>query len=122
MQSKTENAIRTTVDGYFQGTYQADSNKLRESFHPEAHITGNFDGQYVDFSLEDFIDRVCQANAKAANEKYDKQIIDIQFSADIAVVKAKVLVGGSYFLDYISLINIAGDWKTRHKIFTNTIT
>ncbi len=57
----------------------------------------------------------------APDAPYDKQIVDIQLQNDIAVVTAKVLVGDDYCIDYISVIDIDGAWKIRHKIFTNNL-
>jgi hypothetical protein len=36
--------IETVIEHYFQGTHLGDAEKLRQAFHPQAHITGNFSG------------------------------------------------------------------------------
>lgn len=116
---KSTQEIIGVVENYFQGTYQGSAELLQKAFHPDAHITGNFDGNYVDFSLPDFIARVQAAEQAGENKQYDKKIVSLEIESDIAMAKTKVLVGDAYFMDLITLINIKGEWKIRNKSFTN---
>ena len=110
--------IEATVVLYFKGSYEADASKLKRAFHPNAHITGNFKGQIVDWSLEQFIARLQnQPSAAKAGEVYDKKILSIDRTGSIAMVKAQVVVAGAVFTDYISLLNLEGAWVIRHKSF-----
>ena len=113
-------AIQRTIEDYFIGTHKADSARIQRVFHPDAKITGLFDGHYAEMTLEQFIARVQEAAASHdKNTAYDKAIIAIDQHHDIAMVKARVLVGDAYFTDYITLLKIDVHWVIRQKSFTN---
>lgn len=119
--TEMQQKIKLVIENYFQGSHQGCAELLKQAFHADAHITGNFDGSYVDFSLSDFIERIKAAHKAGENKVYDKKIISVDIETNIAIVKAKVLVGKIYFIDLITLIKIKGEWKIRNKSFTNTI-
>src|SRR5688572_6589428 len=100
-----EVAIKEIIEAYFRGTYHGDETQLRQAFHPEARITGIFNGVYCDWSLNEFIDRVI-AKPTAASKKdlYQKEIVYLDQTQDAAIVRAKVLVAGISFTDYITLL------------------
>ncbi|MDO8955078.1 MAG: nuclear transport factor 2 family protein [Gammaproteobacteria bacterium] len=102
----------------FQGGYDGNRAQLETAFHPKAHICGNFDGHYVDWSLDDFIDRTIQAQSHI-NEAFNKTVLNMEITGDIATVKALVITAAHHFTDYISLIKVNGKWLIRHKSFTN---
>lgn len=115
--------IEAVIQNYFSTTYHANEKKLRESFHPEARIAGDFNGQYCDWSLEEFVHRIAsQDSAAKKGEVFDKKILLLDQIANAAVVKARVLVGGFIFVDYISLLKINDQWVIRNKIFTTLST
>lgn len=110
--------IEATIDLYFKGSYEADASKLKRAFHPDAHITGNFKGEIVDWSLEQFIARLeSQPSGAERGEMYDKKILSIDVKGAIALVKAQVVVAGVVFTDYISLLKLNEAWVIRHKSF-----
>lgn len=112
--------LTATIDNYFQGTYRADAGLLRDAFHPAARICGFIGEQYVDMSLDEFVERVCHAGADSLHtKKYDKKIISMDIQDTIAVVKAKVLVDETYFIDFINLVLQDGRWFIRHKAFVS---
>lgn len=112
-------AITDIVNLYFNGTYQGDADQLTRAFHQDAHITGILNGDYYDWSLLDFIKRTTtEPTARSRNEKYDKEILSIDYSENAAMVKARVAVGPYIFIDYITLLKIDGNWVIRNKSFT----
>lgn len=116
-----KNTIESVIENYFQGTHTGSADLLREAFLEDAHISGNFNGTYVDFSLDDFIARVEAAATENPGAVFDKTVLDIKVQGDIALVTAKVLVGDIYCIDFINLIQCDGIWKIRHKSFTTAI-
>ncbi|MCD6047130.1 MAG: hypothetical protein K0S08_777 [Gammaproteobacteria bacterium] len=110
--------ITQTIQDYFLGAYQGETEKLLRAFHPAAHITGLFKGQYVDWTLNDFIQRVTERPTAAdKNDPYQKEIVSLDITENAAIAKAKVVVGGIVFIDYITLLNINGQWCIRNKCF-----
>lgn len=113
-------AINQTIEDYFRGTHEADIARIHHAFHPDAKITGMFDGVYSEMTLKQFIARIREAVAtREKNTAYDKSILTIDHHHNIAMVKARVLVNEEYFTDYITLLKIDGQWIIRQKSFTN---
>ncbi|MBX3708872.1 MAG: nuclear transport factor 2 family protein [Gammaproteobacteria bacterium] len=112
--------IIETVTLYFKGTYYGDVEMLSKAFHPNAHVTGIISDELFDWSLSDFIVRVTTSTTAAnKGEKYDKEIISIDKTKNVAIVKSRVAVGELIFFDYITLLKIDGHWIIRSKSFTN---
>lgn len=112
-------AITAVVQNYFLGTYHGDKAKLEHAFHPEVVISGILDGKAQSWPLAAFIQRVTETPTCAEkNESYDKKILLIDYEGDCAMVKAKVQVNGLTFVDYITLLKVAGRWVIRNKSFT----
>lgn len=117
MSDKTE--IAAVVESYFRGTYEGDAALLKQIFHPNVRITGSFNGEYCDWSLDEFLARVtAKPTALEKNEKYDKNIVSIDCTNHAAMVKARVGVGNLNFTDYITLLKIQDKWVIRSKSFT----
>lgn len=112
-------AVIATIQLYFNGAYEGDKSQLIRAFHPDARITGSIQGHKYDWSLAEFIERVCsKPTAKDKHEAFDKEIIAIDKTHDIAVIKTKVVASGTTFTDYITLLKIEDTWHIRHKSFT----
>ena len=119
MIDQDEKVIREVVKYYFIGTYNGDAKQVQQAFHPQARIVGNINGETFDLSLSDFIARVTATpTAAAKGEKYDKEILLVDKTGDVAIVKARVVIGPYVFTDYITLLKIAGKWVIRHKSFS----
>ena len=52
--SADKTGIEQTVQVYFDSMYESDPEKVNQSFHPSAMITGSFDGNFSEMSREDF--------------------------------------------------------------------
>lgn len=112
-------AITAAVQNYFLGTYHGNEEQLLQAFHPNAVISGNIEGKEQSWPLTDFIQRVTKSPTSAERkEKYNKEILSIDTEGDCAMVKAKVVVNGLTFIDYITLLKIDGRWVIRNKSFT----
>lgn len=113
-------AIAEVVKLYFDGAHQGDAEQLRRAFHPEARIIGNFKGQSCDWTLSDFIKRVSESPAASRDEEFNKEIIFIDCTDDLAIVKTKIVAGGNNFTDYLTLLKMDGNWMIRNKGFTTS--
>lgn len=110
--------INDVINLYFKGTYQGNADQLKKAFHPDARITGILNDQYYDWSLADFISRVTtKPTAENKHEQYNKEIVMIDITSHAAIVKARVVVGGLIFTDYITLLKINNTWAIRNKSF-----
>lgn len=113
-------AINDVISLYFKGTYDGNADMLRQAFHPNAHISGTINDDYCDWTLSDFIARVtAEPTAANKNEHYDKKIIFVDSIGNIAMAKARVVIGETIFTDLISLLKLNGQWCIRNKLFTS---
>jgi Putative lumazine-binding len=114
-----EEEIRAVIKLYFKGTYEGDASMLKKAYHPDVQIFGSIQGKIVSWTLAEFIARVTERpTAAERQEKFDKQILFIDKTGDIAMVKAQVAIGELIFTDYITLLKIDGKWWIRAKSFT----
>lgn len=117
---KETQSITEVINLYFNGTYYGNPDQLNRAFHKNAHITGNLNGEIYDWTLVDFIERVTTPpTSSTKGEKYDKAIVFIDINNNAAMVKARVVVGGLVFIDYITLLKIKDQWIIRNKSFTS---
>ncbi len=111
-------AITRTIDDYFQGMYQSDRARIERAFHPDAVISGNFDGAYRRRTRDGFAEFVATVPAPAKNGvPYDMVIVAIDVSGDAAVVKVRDLYLNRYFVDYLTLLKSNGTWVIINKTY-----
>lgn len=110
-------AIKEVLNKYFCCTHIADIKTLQRIFHPQACISGTIDGQYYDWPLESFLQRISAAGPKLAPH-YDKTILHVECIGQMAFVKTRVVVEPYTFIDFMTLAKIDQHWVIRHKSFT----
>lgn len=110
--------IQQTVQYYFDGLYLSDIEKLKKAFHPNAQVIGYFQGTLLFNSLEQFLEFVKATPAPSeSGEKYDMRIVSVDMTGNEAVTKVADLYLGFRFTDYLSLLNIDGNWVIVNKTF-----
>lgn len=110
--------IQQTVQYYFDGLYNSDIEKLKKAFHTNSQVIGYFQGTLLFNSLEQFLEFVKATPAPSeSGEEYDMKIVSIDVTGDQAVAKVSDLYLGFRFTDYLSLLNIDGNWVIVNKTF-----
>ncbi|MCP4751560.1 MAG: nuclear transport factor 2 family protein [Proteobacteria bacterium] len=110
--------IARTVQLYFEGMYHSDVGKLKEAFHSDAFLTGNYEGSYARLSVGDWLGMIEKTPAPSQNgEVYDMNVVSVDINQTVASVKVKDLYLGLRFTDYLSLMKIDGKWKIVSKVF-----
>ena len=111
-------AIRQTVQLYFDGMYQSDIEKLKQAFHPSAALMGHFNGNLVHIPIQKWLDMVSSTPAPASKgEEYNMKLVSLDLTENMAMVKVRDFYLGSWFTDYLSLLKIQGQWLIIHKSF-----
>jgi hypothetical protein len=108
-------AVQKVVKTYFEASYYQKVDELRPAFHPDARIAGMIGDKYIDLSVDDFMERV---RNQGQDYPLDKTIRTISIVGDIAYADVRVLVGKTWFTDFLSLLKVDGQWVIRHKAFT----
>lgn len=111
--------ITSALGGYFDGIHFGDTDKLRQAFHPQAHLYSATDGEFVDMTLSDYLELVAgrQAPADGGHPRNDR-IITLDLSGpETAHAKVELSVPPKYFVDYLTLLKIDGRWQIISKTF-----
>ena len=110
--------IQQTVQYYFDGLYHADIEKLKKAFHQNSQVIGYFQGNFLFETLEQFIEFVRATPAPSrSGEEYDMRIVSIDMTGNEAVAKVEDLYLGFRFTNYLSLLNVDGNWLIVNKTF-----
>lgn len=111
-------AITQTIEDYFKGMHHSDRALIEKAFHPDAAISGHFDGAYRRRTRDGFAEFVSTVPAPAKNGvPYDMAIVNIDVAGDAAVVKVRDLYLNRYFIDYLTLLKSGGAWRIVNKTY-----
>lgn len=117
--AQADPAVRAPVEAYLRGHVTGDGEEWRKAFHPSAMVTGVRDGKLVSVSAPDFIARA--PGKPAADEALRRRrIVSIDVAGDAAVAKVELDYPKVFFVDYLSLLKIDGEWKIAQKTYTGT--
>lgn len=114
-------AIRTVVVDYLEGMVWGDEERLRRAFHPGALQVGHFGDTYEFFPLQDFIDWLKAEETQPAGTPYQAELISIEVTGTVAIVKVTDTCFGTDFTDYLVLVKSApgpaGQWQIVTKAY-----
>lgn len=106
-------AIEQTVNYYLDGGTNNDYETLAKAFHPEATMKYIRDGYQEVNALEFFKTRM------KPGPKQDRitRVVDINVSGHAANAQLEIEYPTFFFVDYMNLLKIDGQWKIVNKIF-----
>ncbi len=112
--------IVTMLEGYFDGFYESDVDKLKGVFHPSCHLISATDGPLADDDMDTVYARVAaRTPPAAANQKRLDRVLSIDRSGpESALAKVQIAIGPKLFTDYLNLLQIDGRWRIVSKIYT----
>jgi len=115
--------IEAVLETYFEGLYYADSKKLAEVFHRDARYVNTVEGDYMNFSSQEYFDIVDHrvAPASSAEARADR-IISIEIaSARMAFAKVSMTMLGRNYLDFLTFVRDGNEWRIMSKVFTYSL-
>ena len=113
-------AVSAVLSNYFKGVFNGDVELLKSTFHPQALVAGDVNGQPYFKSLDQYLDGV--KNRKSPfelNEKFKMEILGIEIINSIAIAKAHLPMFEFNYHDLLSLNKINGEWVIVNKLLTN---
>lgn len=113
-QEKIKNTIQTYVDGYLN----AEKKLVKKSFYSETRLYSVDDDKIEKLEMEDWIKNLDDRKSRGdiRNAKFEVKFVDI--SDDAAVAKILLTFEKYQSTDYLSLLNIKGDWIIVGKIYS----
>lgn len=114
-----EQAIKDTVQTYFECMYESSGEKTHAAFHPNAKITGYQKDVLNEMSVDEFAAFVSsqQPSAKEKGEPARLDILSIDIAGNTAITRVRDDYLGRTFLDTLSLIKTDGKWSIYNKLF-----
>jgi 4-oxalocrotonate tautomerase len=111
--------ITKTLDLYFDALYEGDISKLKQVFHPNAHLYSATGDEFVDLPLEEYMRLVGgRPSPQSQSQKRTGRVVFIdQSGPNSAVVKVEASVKPKDFVDYLTLLRIDGKWKVISKTY-----
>jgi hypothetical protein len=112
--------IARALDAYFDGFHEGDVDKLKQIFHPAAHLYSCTDGPLQDDPMEVVYARVrSRTPPSAQRQKRQDRILTIDRSGpEAALAKVQLAIGPKLFTDYLSLLRIDGRWQIIAKSYS----
>jgi Putative lumazine-binding len=113
--------ITRAVNLYVEGVRDGDAAKLREAFHPDAHMWGSLMGRRVDEPITEMIAMV-DGKPVDVDGSYRAEVTSVQQTDDVAsaTLSEEGFWGTVSFVDFFALARIDGAWKIVNKTFVHT--
>ena len=113
--------ITPAVNLYLEGVRDGDATKLREAFHPDAHMWGSMAGQRYDEPITELI-ALMDGQPADVDGSFRAHITSVEQTDDTASVTLTEdgFWGTVSFVDFFSLARIDGMWKIVNKTFVHT--
>jgi Putative lumazine-binding len=112
-------AIKATVQTYLDGLYEGDAGKIGQAFHEVSHLYSSADGKVADLPRDVWLEGVRnRPSPKSQNLGRHDRIVSIDMSGpQTAFVKVECAVPPRFFTDYLTLLNVGGQWRVVSKVF-----
>ena len=115
----SEQAIKETIQAYCDGLYESDSQKIYQTFHPNAKVTGYFQGELAEFTVENLAEMVDKQTPSDAAQDLPKlcEIVSLSQAGQTAAAVVRDRFMGVTFLDTLSLLKVGDNWVIYNKLF-----
>jgi hypothetical protein len=114
-----EQAIKNTIQTYFDSMFESSAEKAHSAFHPHAKITGEIDGELHEMSVAEFAGFVesHQPSPKEQGEIARLDVVSLDIAGKTAVARVRDDYLGMTFLDTLSLLKTDDQWRIYNKLF-----
>jgi hypothetical protein len=110
-----DDAIKATVNNYFEGITTGDASKLNKAFH-ETAILRTFNtatGQIQDIPVKTFISKTPAGGVKASTK-----LISYAYAGVSGLATVELQFEEFKYIDLLSLLQVNGDWKIVTRVFS----
>ncbi|MET1076816.1 MAG: nuclear transport factor 2 family protein [Pseudomonas sp.] len=107
-------AVLALMQDYFDGLYEADVDKLRGLFHPDAYLKA----PGLRRSLEEWLSQVAARPVpKQQGDAYGFKVLALEVLEEQAMVKVDCPLLGQRYLDFLGLLKENGRWLIVNKMY-----
>ena len=104
--------ILLTLNNYLEGRPIIDIGRVREAFHPDAHIRTIIDGKLVQWTVPQYLDLVAQATVQPCEPK----LLSYSFDGDTGAAHVQLSFATFRFIDRFNLVKLDGKWLIVDKV------
>ena len=109
--------IAAVARDYPHGMVYADEAQPRRAFHPKCLMVGLYNGRHEFDAIDTFIAFVIKTGGLKRGTPYYNEIVAIDVTGDIAMLKLTDDFLGERYTDYLTLHRENGRWLIVHKAF-----
>jgi hypothetical protein len=105
-------SILNTLELYQDGHYYLDIQKLKQAFHPKAHIVGYYKEEQPFADRDQYLESLAaeKSSAESGESSYIK-LLSLDITETTAVVKVESLIAGTLFISQLSMLKIDKNWQ-----------
>lgn len=117
---ETHQAILQQLQVYLDSIYDGDVDALRSTFHPAALLFGEVRGETVQKTLDVYLQGVASRKSPASqNEPYGMSVLSVEVIGKMASAKVHLKMAGFNYYDFLSLLQLDGEWLIVNKLYTH---
>jgi len=103
--------ILETVRLYQDGHAGPDMDKLKQAFHPKAHVVGYYQGALMFDSRDEYLDVLAAEEAGEIDGEAYTKVLSLDKTDTTAIVKIESLMAGTRFISQLSMIRLKDQWQ-----------
>ena len=108
-------SIENTINHYFEGMISHNAKSIEKAFHPTAIMKWNEKGEYMEVNAVQALSEYLNLNEPI---KTKTKIVAVNLVGDAANAQLELEYETFYFIDFMHLMNINGEWKIVSKTYT----
>ena len=112
-QESDYNLVEKTVSYYLDGGTNNDFKTLKKAFHPDARMKFIKGESYTEVNALEFFEKAIKPGPKQNRTSIIEQI---NIAGNAANARLRIDYPNFYFIDYMNLLKIDGEWKIVNKI------
>jgi len=112
------NIIEALITRYFRGLHEKDIDAIESIFWHHAEMTGYYEGDFIHAKLNDYLNTLKRMSApNMLGEDFKMTICGVEIVGNMAFVKTHYLFQALNYVDFLTLLQIDGQWKIVNKTF-----
>ena len=108
-------SIEKTINSYFDGMISHNVKSIEKAFHSTAIMKWNEKGEYMEVNAVQALSDYLNSNDPV---KTKTKIVAVNLVGDAASAQLELEYETFYFIDFMQLMNINGEWKIVSKTYT----
>jgi hypothetical protein len=112
-------AVEDTLQLYFDGLYNSDTERLAQAFHRQAIYASATEGALVHMPMSEYFAMVdARPSPASRGERRTDNVVSIDFAGPVtALARVECSIGPKQFTDVLTMVHVDGRWQIIAKVF-----